>query len=61
MVLAFSSKKAWKFSWPFLNLFHGFFFLNYDYQFQEVFSELGIRIFLENKPRNFQKFLISQI
>jgi hypothetical protein len=36
------------------------FFQNYVFKLQEIFSELEIRIFLENGLGSFQKFLILQ-
>jgi hypothetical protein len=38
-----------------------FCFQNNIFKLQEVFSELGIRVFLENGLENFQMFLILQI
>jgi hypothetical protein len=38
-----------------------FCFQNNIFKLQEVFSELGIRVFLENGLENFQTFLILQI
>jgi hypothetical protein len=37
-----------KFSCPFWNLLDKFFFQNAVYKLQEDFSELGIKVFLEN-------------
>jgi hypothetical protein len=37
------------------------FFQNDVFKIQEVFSELAIRVFLENGLGSFQTFLISQI
>jgi surfactin synthase thioesterase subunit len=42
--------------------FYGqFFFQNDALKLQEVFSELGIRVFFENGLESFQTFLILQI
>jgi hypothetical protein len=38
-----------------------FFFQNDIFKLQEVFSELEIRVFLENEAGSFQTFLILQI
>jgi hypothetical protein len=38
-----------------------FFFQNDVFEIQEDFSELGIRVFLENGLGSFQTFLILQI
>jgi hypothetical protein len=38
-----------------------FFFQNDVFQLLEVFLELGIRVFLENRLGSFQTFLICQI
>jgi hypothetical protein len=38
-----------------------FFFQNNIFKLSEIFSELGIRVLLENKLRSFQAFLILQI
>jgi hypothetical protein len=35
-----------------------FFFQNYVFKLQEVFSELGIKVFLENELESFQTSLI---
>jgi hypothetical protein len=38
-----------------------FFFQNVVFKLQEVFSELEIRVFLQNELESFQNFLILQI
>jgi hypothetical protein len=38
-----------------------FFFQNNVFKLQEVFSELEIRVFLDNEDESFQTFLIFQI
>jgi hypothetical protein len=38
-----------------------FFFQNEVFKFQEIFSELGIRVILENGLESFQEFFILQI
>jgi hypothetical protein len=42
-------------------LFGQFFFQNDVFNFQKVFSELGISVFLENGLGSFQVFLILKI
>jgi hypothetical protein len=46
---------------PFLNLVEFFFFQNDVFKLQKDFSDLEIRVFIENGLENFQKFLILQI
>jgi hypothetical protein len=50
--------------WDFLVIFEfvgQFFFQNDVFKLQEVFSELEIRVFIENRLESFQQFLILQI
>jgi hypothetical protein len=50
--------------WDFMVIFEfvgQFFFQNDVFKLQEVFSELEIRVFLENGLESFQQFLILQI
>jgi hypothetical protein len=69
MVLGYPSKKsqnhgnpyAWKIFITLFELFGQFFFQNDIFKLQEDFSELGIRVILENDIGSFQTFLILQI
>jgi hypothetical protein len=38
-----------------------FFFQNYVYKLQEVFSKHGMRVFIENGLGSFQTFIVFQI
>jgi hypothetical protein len=69
MVLGYPNKKsknlgkpyAWKIFIFIFELVGQFFFQNDSFNLQEEFSELRIRVFLENRLRSFQTFLILQI
>jgi hypothetical protein len=53
---------SWEKSFMTIFEFIGQFFLQNDiFKLQEVFSELEIRVFLENRARSFQTFLFLEI
>jgi hypothetical protein len=60
-VQGFTALRGRNFSWPFFDFIEQFFFRNDVFKLQEVFSELEIRVFLENGIGSFQIFLILQI
>jgi hypothetical protein len=69
MFLEYPSKKSqyhenpytWKIFMTIFEFVGQFFFQNDVFEIQEDFSELGIRVFLENGLGSFQTFLILQI